>query len=93
MDRDEDPHKLELEIERANRLAAGVTDQTTYERLKGFVEELRQRLKRRLTARRTREEIRVRAHELWVQHGRPPGRDVEFWLRAESEISVRRDED
>ena len=44
MDHIEDPDELEREIERAKRLAAGVTDQTTYQRLKAFVEELRQRL-------------------------------------------------
>jgi hypothetical protein len=90
MDREDDPHKLELEIERATRLAAAVTDQTTYERLKGFVEELRQSLKRRLAARRAREEIKARAHELWIQHGRPQGRDVEFWLQAETEVREHR---
>jgi hypothetical protein len=40
----EDPHELERELERASRLAAGITDQTTYQWLKQFVEELRQRL-------------------------------------------------
>jgi hypothetical protein len=35
MDRDDDPHKLELEIERATRQTAGA-DQTTYEGLKGL---------------------------------------------------------
>jgi hypothetical protein len=38
MEQSEDPHELEREIERAKRLAAGVTDQTTYQRLKAFVE-------------------------------------------------------
>jgi hypothetical protein len=54
MEQSEDPHELEREIERAKRLAAGVTDQTTYQRLKAFVEELRQRLQQRLAARRRR---------------------------------------
>ena len=31
--------------------------------------------------------IRQRAYELWVQDGRPEGRDVEYWLRAESALS------
>ena len=44
MDQIEDPRELEREIERANRLASGVTDQTTYQWLKQFVEELRQRM-------------------------------------------------
>jgi hypothetical protein len=86
MDHIEDPSELERELERAKRLAAGVTDQTTYQRLKAFVEELRQRLQQRLAARRSKEEIRTRARELWEQNGRPVGRDVEFWLQAEREL-------
>jgi Protein of unknown function (DUF2934) len=27
-----------------------------------------------------------RAHEIWIERGRPDGRDVEFWLAAEREI-------
>ena len=86
MEQTEDRHELEREIERAKRLAAGVTDQTTYQRLTAFIEELRQRLKQRLTARRSREKIKARAWELWEQQGRPLGRDVEFWLQAEREL-------
>jgi transcription initiation factor TFIIIB Brf1 subunit/transcription initiation factor TFIIB len=33
-----------------------------------------------------RRDIRERAHAMWVEHGRPDGRDVEFWLAAEREI-------
>ena len=47
MEQSEDPRELEREIERAQRLAAGVTDQTTYQRLKAFVEDLRQSLQQR----------------------------------------------
>jgi hypothetical protein len=47
---------------------------------------LRQRLQQRLAARRSKEEIRTRARELWEQNGRPVGRDVEFWLQAEREL-------
>jgi hypothetical protein len=32
------------------------------------------------------EQIRVRAHQLWEQAGRPHGHDVEHWLQAEKEI-------
>ncbi|MGL3109182.1 DUF2934 domain-containing protein [Bradyrhizobium sp. BR 1432] len=32
------------------------------------------------------EETRRRAHELWENEGRPEGRDLEFWLRAEREL-------
>ena len=86
MDPNEDPGELEREIERAKRLASSVTDRTTSQRLWGFVEELRQKLQRRLVARRSKEQISARARELWEQHGRPAGRDEEFWLQAESEL-------
>jgi hypothetical protein len=86
MDPNEDPRELEREIERAKRLASSVTDRTTSQRLWGFVEELRQKLQRRVAARRSKEQISARARELWEQHGRPPGRDEEFWLQAESEL-------
>lgn len=89
MDQIEDPHELERKIDRAKRLASGTTDQTTYQRLLEFVDELRQRLQQRLAARRSKEETRARAHELWEHHGRPAGRDLEFWLQAESEIRKR----
>ena len=46
---------------------------------------LKQRLQKRRAVRRSKEDIRKRAHELWEQHGRPIGRDEEFWLQAESE--------
>jgi hypothetical protein len=86
MDQNEDPGELERQIERARRLASHSTDQTTSQRLWGFVEELRQKLQRRLAARRSKEEIRARSRELWEQNGRPAGRDEEFWLQAESEL-------
>jgi hypothetical protein len=47
---------------------------------------LKQRLQKRLAARRSKEQISARARELWEQHGRPAGRDQEFWLQAESEL-------
>jgi hypothetical protein len=37
----------------------------------GVVEELKQRLQKRLAARRSKEQISARARELWEQHGRP----------------------
>ena len=82
----ENPHELEREIERTNRLASVVGDQTTYQRLKQFVEELKQNLQGRLAARRSKEAIRARARELWEAGGCPPDRDLEFWLKAEEEL-------
>ncbi len=34
--------------------------------------------------------IRELAHALWVSHGRPQGRDEEFWLAAEREVDIQR---
>ena len=82
----DDPDALQHEIERANRLADAVSDQTTYQRLKQFVEELKRNLQRRLATRRSEEAIRTRARELWEASGCPPDRDLEFWLKAEEEL-------
>ena len=30
--------------------------------------------------------IRNRAFEMWQDEGCPPGRDLDFWLKAESEL-------
>lgn len=35
----------------------------------------------------TEDEIRVRAHALWEQAGRPEGDGVQFWLEAERELT------
>ena len=85
----EDARELEHKIERANRIASSVTDQTTRELLGAWVEELRQKLRQLLDARRTKHEITARARELWEQNGCPAGRDLEFWLQAEAEIIER----
>jgi hypothetical protein len=78
MDEIEDPGDLERKIDQASRIVSRVNDPTTYQRLTAWIDELRQRLRDRLAARRSREKIRMRAHELWEQHGRPAGRDEEF---------------
>ncbi|MGY8684068.1 DUF2934 domain-containing protein [Bradyrhizobium sp. UFLA05-153] len=48
-------------------------------------------MKRRLDlqAATSREQISRRAHELWQDAGRPQGRDLEFWLRAERELRAK----
>jgi hypothetical protein len=89
MDQSDDPQELERKIEQAARIASRVTDQTTVERLRAWIEELKHRLRQRLQARRTKQAISVRAREIWEQNGRPSGRDLEFWLQAEWEISER----
>jgi hypothetical protein len=40
-----------------------------------------------MTAPDVSEKIRQRAHELWEAEGRPEGRELEFWLLAERELS------
>jgi Protein of unknown function (DUF2934) len=89
MDENEDPRELERKIETASRIASSINDQTTIEQLRGWVEELRQKLRQLLDARRSKQEISVRARDLWEQNGCPAGRDLEFWLQAESEMKAR----
>lgn len=84
-----DLRELERQIEQANRLASRVSDRPTVERLLTFVEDIKERLRQHRAARRTKEEIKTRAQEIWEQHGRPDGRDLEFWLQAETEINGR----
>ena len=87
--RDEKVNRLELEreLERAKRLAAVTTDRTTYERIRDFAEDIRQRLQRLVSRRGGQDEIRARARQLWEQAGRPAGRDLDFWLQAERELA------
>ena len=89
MDQSDDPRELERQIEQATRIASRVTDQTTVERLRAWIEDLKQGLRQRGEARRIKQEITIRAREIWEQNGCPSGRDLEFWLQAESEISER----
>jgi hypothetical protein len=35
-------------------------------------------------------QIRERAREIWVEHNRPEGRDVEICLAAEREVDIQR---
>jgi hypothetical protein len=87
MDQSDDPRELERKIEQAARIASRVTDPTTVERLRAWIEDLKQRLRQRREARRIKQEITLRAQAIWEENGRPSGCDLEFWLQAESEIS------
>ena len=40
-----------------------------------------------MTAPDVGENIKQRAHELWEAEGSPEGRELEFWLQAERELS------
>ena len=90
MDESDDPHELERKIEQAALIASRVNDPTTVERLRGWIDDLKQKLRHRREARLIKQETTVRARELWEQNGCPANRDLEFWLQAESEISERR---
>jgi len=90
MDQSAEARELERQIEQAARIASRVSDPTTVERLRAWIEDLKQKLRQRRETRRIKQEVTVRAREIWEQNGRPSGRDLEFWLQAESEISERR---
>jgi hypothetical protein len=92
VDQSDDPRELERKIELASRISARINDATTIERLRDWVEDLRQRLRERLAARRMKQAIEARARELWDQNGRPADRDLEFWLQAEADIRERNPE-
>ena len=89
MDQSDDPRELERKIEQAIRISSSVSDQTTTQRLRAFIEDLKHRLMQVVDGRRSKHEIRARARELWEQNGRPEGRDVEFWVQAETEVRAR----
>jgi hypothetical protein len=39
----------------------------------------------------TDDQIRLRAHQLWEQAGKPDGREDEFWHQAERELEQMED--
>ena len=92
MDQSEDPRELDRKNDQATRIASRINDQTTVERPRAWIQDLRQRRQQRLEARRTKQQINARAREIWEQNGRPSDRDLEFWLQAESEISEHKRE-
>jgi hypothetical protein len=76
--------RLQHQLELANRAIALIGDRETVERLETFASEIKERLAD-LRAALGRGKTSRRAYTLWQEAGRPEGRDVEFWLRAESE--------
>jgi Protein of unknown function (DUF2934) len=77
--------RLEHQLDLARRAVGLIADQATVRRLEALASDIDDRLRGLKAAGRT-EEIRERAHELWEDTGRPEGRDLEFWLRAEREL-------
>ena len=88
MDQGGDPRDLERKIEQSSPIASSERpdDSSAPDRAGRRVDT---ESEKRRAARRSKEESE-RAHELWEQHGRPVGRDEEFWLRAELEIRKSR---
>ncbi|GAC1523204.1 MAG: hypothetical protein NVS2B16_31350 [Chloroflexota bacterium] len=82
--------ELRQQAERYRRLERQVTDPAAVRAICDVVAEYE------MTAAELekRHLIRERAHEIWVERGRPEGHDVEFWLTAERELEgekTRRD--
>jgi len=52
MEQSDEPQELERKIEQATRIASRVADQTTVERLRAWIEDLKQKLRQRRETRR-----------------------------------------
>jgi hypothetical protein len=78
--------ELRQRAERYRRLKRQISDPATVQAICDLADEFD------MTAEELekRHQVRKRAHEIWVQHGRPEGRDVEFWLKAEGELARQR---
>lgn len=74
--------ELRQQAERYRRLKKQISDPAAVQAICDLVGEFE------LTAAdlEKRHHIRERAHEIWIERGRPDGRDVEFWLAAEREL-------
>lgn len=83
-----DRRALERKLEQARRLSMLAGDYATSRRLLEYRDELIEALNSYPQRREqiSEETVRDRARDLWEQHGRPFGRDEEFWLRAERDL-------
>jgi hypothetical protein len=79
---DKEREKLQHQAELAARIAEVIKDEGTAQRLKNFAQDIGQKLVRLMR----RSKVRTRAYELWEAAGRPPDRDLEFWLEAERQV-------
>src|SRR5947208_2120425 len=61
-----------------------IRDSETAQSISALSEQLQRRAS--VLARRTENRVRRRAREIWVENGRPSGRDEEFWFEAEREL-------
>ena len=80
--------ELQRKFEQCSRLSFLAGDAMTKQRLAEFRDELAEALINYPCRREhiSEDAVRVRAHDLWEQHGCPAGRDDEFWVRAEREL-------
>jgi DUF2934 family protein len=86
MDRSTQIRTLEHQLDLADRAVRLVIDQVTVDRLKAHARDIRRRLAD-VKAAAAKEATQARAHQLWCEAGCPPGRDLEFWLSAERELT------
>ena len=80
IDQIEEHRELEHKIERATWIASRIKDPAV-QRIRARIEDLKQKLRQRLEARRIKQEITLRAREIWERDGRPLGRNLKFWLK------------
>lgn len=88
-------------LQRRNNIAHGAQrdgiDQADYDLLEAAVRQIMTDLsdmlvdavKKQLFLKPTKERIESRAREIWEEEGRPSGKDVAIWLRAEAELTPR----
>ena len=67
------------------QLARLIGDPATARNILDLAEKLRKRAA--ILIKPTQNRIRRRARQIWMESGRPSGRDEEFWLRAEQELT------
>jgi hypothetical protein len=77
----------EIGLSSLRRAPEGSFGQTTPRALAGLSE---QRSSAMPQQELTEEQIRRRAYDIWLQEGRPQGRDKENWERAKVEIESKR---
>jgi hypothetical protein len=75
--------ELRQQAERYKRLKRQIGDAAALK----AVTDLEAKYEMTATELEKRHQTRERAHEIWIERGRPEGRDVEFWLQAERELS------
>ena len=76
--------ELRQKAERFRRLERGVSDAAAIK----AISELSDELEMTAAELERHHRIRERAHEIWLERGRPAGRDVEHWVAAEREVDA-----